>query len=299
MGLLSKLERNFLLDTGLMKAIDRLRGLNTPSAYTDREWSSVRAGLEQGNTAVAGLMKATGPKGAQVPADWEWGGYAHPHKYGGPETSFLPNEAFLHIPNAHNAKGVIYHSHPNDAVEIASKQMSISPLSHIDLSALSDMGGITSLDSQGGFGMAIANPRARVNPGEMEQIIGGARSAAQNVLGHDPVAFVGGNSNQITGKASTESLAGMLGVGRGLKNAGVYEDFDYLPNSEAQVAAVAKMEPGIEAAAQKAEEIVRTYLKARGLSDKDILGVIASAGGAAGLMKMAADIRNSDMEDLA
>lgn len=278
MGLLSRLN----LERGVQAARGLLRGLNRPSGYTQNEWDLVRHGLDQGNEKLKLAMLRDAPS-----KNWEHGAWSHPdEQILELATSGKRHEVNIPAPMEIRDKAVMYHSHPN-FMQNMDGDSSPSPLSLTDLLAGGYyMRGNASLDALGGYGLAIRNPRVRLWVDEIRAADSAAylearrhleKSGANQRMGildldHSPVATV-----------TDADIASGLGLGDAMKRTGLLEEFHYLPGTDSQAKRLTDISGAREVGAQKAEELIRTWLKARGISEKDIAGIIASIG-SAGLM---------------
>lgn len=293
MSLLGKLTRNMMIDQGVERADELLKKLR-PSKYTESQWRGMAHNLTTSNQQIAAKMKQAPTEESR---NWEWGTLATPGEYNSIVTSQSPDRVTVPFTSEQAVKnGIITHSHPGDLVDDYGNSYP-SPVSHTDfMSGLGRLNGIMALDSNGGVGLAVNNPKVRFSQGDAEDIYWRAQKEAAKHFNPSPLA-AGDDANllrvlnrdgNLTGAVGKANVSAAIGMGRGLQRANILETFDYLPG-EGQAAQLAKLEPAIEASAQKAEEIVRSFLKARGLTDKDIAAIMATVG-TGGLITMADEI---------
>lgn len=283
MGLFSLLQRAALIEAGAARAAKEIKN-HRPSGFTQSMWDQVGGDMAEQNDMLAKLLRKP-----DVTANWEWGGYTHPAM----NASRLftdSNQHSVDIPMAENLldkKSFFTHSHPSSIINSAD-ELQPNPLSSADLKATTaGIRGITSLDNQGGFGFAITNPRSPLERGDLANIHTAASNAASPHLGLEEdnvLSYAPNTGTGLGGFGSKKQVVGSVALGRAMKNSGLFEHYDYTPGGPTQAASLAKLEPAIKAASERAEEMIVDMLKARGMSAKDIAGIIVSMGGGAGIL---------------
>lgn len=246
------------------------QSLKRPDDIPEGDWAGIMGGVQHQNAELARIMSE-----GKLMSGAEWGGVARP---GGPsqlQTRGDPFGVSVNTTDADKLTGIINHSHPHVIPGSEGTQYPAS-LSLMDLFATKEARGITSLEPEGGFGYAIANPKApALENAEWEKIVGDSLQASAPHLPGNVFPYSVGGSHVPLYEAE---MIAQKALGTAMKRTNMLQQYGYATKNPAQSEAIRQSETAINAGADAAEKSLREVLKARGFTDGQIAALIAQFG---------------------
>lgn len=291
MGLLSKL----LIDRGVNRAASLLERTAAPIDMSGQEWEMLQQYLGRGNREVADHLLAD-----DHTANWEWGGQASPFGKTQTVTSNQPSE--LTIPRGSPDMpdlSVVYHSHPSQIRNGDGNSIVGAHLSSADL--MGRARGISAFDRDGGYSLAIHHPNApRITPELWQEISSSSAAAADPHLPGHTWSVHGVKESESAKRWPTflpeEALATQRGLANAMSNTGMLEQYQMIPGTMKAALTEQELVPGVAAATDAAESIIRRWLKAHGYSGGTVNALIASLSASGGLAAAAQHIGDQQQE---